>query len=169
MRELRAGLEENADESCIEWERGSGYRYQPPPPPPPVEELTPVPLLDPKLQTRRILTLIGPLLTALLVIVGLALFFLVPEKPKSPDPVSLSVTQASVTWGLSPEQVQELIKAVGSGIAGAAGPLLDPQDPLTRDLKERGEAAMKAGQLAEADQLVSEAEQAELSCAAISP
>ena len=61
-------------------------------------------------------------------------------------------------------EVAEQYKAATHRLAA-----LDPQDPLTRDLKERGEAAMKAGQLAEADQLVSEAEQAELSCAAISP
>jgi DNA-binding winged helix-turn-helix (wHTH) protein len=39
MQKLRAGLGENAQNSCIKWERGRGYRYVAPPP----EEEAPVP------------------------------------------------------------------------------------------------------------------------------
>jgi hypothetical protein len=120
----------------------------------------------------------------------------------------------AVTYGLTPEEVQELTKAAA---AGAVGPLadkiidlsnklgvtqgaavsmlrsigqqdfpleklpqklaeaadqyksatmqlaaLDPQDPVTRDLIKRADAALKSGQLDEADQLVSRAEQVEI-------
>jgi hypothetical protein len=42
---------------------------------------------------------------------------------------------------------------------------LDPQDPVTRDLVARADAAFKAGRLDEADQLVSQAEDAEITAA----
>jgi tetratricopeptide (TPR) repeat protein len=124
---------------------------------------------------------------------------------------------ATVNYGLSPEQVQELTQTAA---AGAVGPLadrivdlsnrlgvtqgaavtmlriigqqdvpfeklpqklaevaeqykqamerlaaLDPQDPITHDLVERAQAALKAGQLDEADQLASRAEQSEIAAA----
>ena len=123
----------------------------------------------------------------------------------------------AVTYGLTPEQVQQLIKAA---VSGAVGPLndkiadlsktlgvtqgaavtmlrsigkkdfpleqlpqkladaaeqykllaakvaaLDPQDPVTHDLIQRAQAAIKAGRLDEADQLVGQAEQVELAAA----
>jgi hypothetical protein len=123
----------------------------------------------------------------------------------------------TITYGLTPEQVQELIKAAA---AGAVGPLADkivdlsqklgvtegaaltllkvlgqqdvpleqlpqklaevtaqykqaverlaaiePEDPVTRDLVARAEAAFKAGHLDEADRLLDQAEQADLAAA----
>ena len=42
---------------------------------------------------------------------------------------------------------------------------LDPQDPITRDLVQRAQTAITTGHLDEADQLVGQAEQAELTAA----
>jgi hypothetical protein len=42
---------------------------------------------------------------------------------------------------------------------------LEPDDPATRDIVERADAAMKAGRLDEADLLAMEAEQAEIAAA----
>jgi tetratricopeptide (TPR) repeat protein len=133
------------------------------------------------------------------------------------SPAITASGNVAVTYGLTPEQVQELTKAA---TAGAVGPLadkivdlssrlgvtegaavsmlriigqqdvppeklpqklaevaaqyksamerlasLDPQDPVTRDLVARADAAFKAGRLDEADQLVSQAEQAEITAA----
>jgi len=136
-----------------------------------------------------------------------------PQRVETQGPQSPAVAagrDVAITYGLSPEQVQELTKAVA---AGALGPLadkivdlsnklgvtqgaavtmlriigqqdvpferlpqklaevaeqyrstmdrlraLDLQDPITRDFVERAAAAIKAGHLDEADQLVSQAE-----------
>src|ERR1700731_648936 len=152
-----------------------------------------------------------------------ALAFLAPahaqqvETHGAQSPAITASGNVAVTYGLTPEQVQELTKAA---TAGAVGPLadkivdlssrlgvtegaavsmlriigqqdvppeklpqklaevaaqyksamdrlaaLDPQDPITSDLVDRAKAAMKAGQLVDADQLVSEAEQVELAAA----
>ena len=129
------------------------------------------------------------------------------------SPAITASGNVAVTYGISPEQVQNLIKAARAGdtdkIADLSGKLgvtqgaaatmlriigeqdvpleklpqklaevaeqyksatarlkaLDPQDPVTRDLVARAEAAIKAGHLDEADQLVSQAEQVELTAA----
>src|ERR1700731_2723936 len=152
-----------------------------------------------------------------------ALAFLAPahaqqvETHGAQSPAITASGNVAVTYGLTPEQVQELTKAA---TAGAVGPLadkivdlssrlgvtegaavsmlriigqqdippeklpqklaevaaqyksamerlasLDPQDPVTRDLVARADAAFKAGRLDEADQLVSQAEQAEITAA----
>jgi len=130
------------------------------------------------------------------------------------SPAAIAGRDITISYGLSPEQVQELTQAVA---AGAVGPLadrivdlgntlgvtqgaavtmlriigeqdvpleklpqklaevaeqykqamdrlatLDPQDPITHDLVQRAQAAIKSGQLDEADQLVSKAELAEV-------
>jgi tetratricopeptide (TPR) repeat protein len=143
-----------------------------------------------------------------------------PQPAGSPGAQSPAVTagrNVTTSYGLSPEQVQELTKAAA---AGAIGPLadrivdlsnrlgvtegaavtmlriigeqdvplellpqklaevaeryrwardrlaaLDPQDAVTRELIERANATIKSGHLDEADQLLSQAEQAEVDAA----
>jgi tetratricopeptide (TPR) repeat protein len=139
------------------------------------------------------------------------------ETQGAQSPAITAGGNVAVTYGLTPEQVQELTKAAA---AGAVGPLadkivdlsnrlgvtqgaalsvlritgqqdvpleklpqklaevaeqyksaverlatLDPQDPVTRDLVARADDAIKTGHLDEADQLVSQAEQVELTAA----
>lgn len=158
---------------------------------------------------------------ALWLISGLAQSGLVRAQPLetygAQSPAITAGGNVAVTYGLTPEQVQELTKAA---TAGAVGPLadrivdlsgklgvtqgaaismlriigqqdvpleklpqklaevaqqyksamerlaaLDPQDPVTKDLVARADAAIKAGRLDEADQLVNQAEQVELTAA----
>jgi tetratricopeptide (TPR) repeat protein len=62
-----------------------------------------------------------------------------------------------------PQKLAEVAERYKTAIARLKA--LDPQDPITRDLVQRAQAAIKAGHLDEADQLVSQAEQAELAAA----
>ena len=67
-------------------------------------------------------------------VVGLATFFWARKEPKTPDPVPVAVVQQSFTLGLSPEQVREVITAVGAGVAPAVGPLADRIEDLGKRL-----------------------------------
>jgi len=73
------------------------------------------------------------------------------------------VGQPDVPLERLPQKLAEVAEQFKQATARLAG--LDPQDPITRDLVERAEAAIKVGNLEEADQLVSQAEQAEIAAA----
>jgi hypothetical protein len=73
------------------------------------------------------------------------------------------IGQADVPPERLPEKLAEVAEQYKSAMDRLAA--LDPEDPITGDLVERAEAAMKVGQFEEADRLVSEAEHAELAAA----
>lgn len=62
-----------------------------------------------------------------------------------------------------PQKLAEVAEQYKSAMARLSA--LDPEDPVTRDLVQRAQAAIQSGHLEEADQLVSQAEQAELAAA----
>jgi hypothetical protein len=62
-----------------------------------------------------------------------------------------------------PQKLAEVAEQYKSAMARLSA--LDPEDPITRDLVQRAQAAIQSGHLEEADQLVSQAEQAELAAA----
>jgi DNA-binding winged helix-turn-helix (wHTH) protein len=147
---LRASLGENARNSCIQWRRGHGYRYVAPatPPPPPSG---PEP---PGLRPEQLQELINAAVTGA---IG-------PFGDRVDDLTNrLGVTHGAVLTMLRDigeadiplERLPQKLAEVGEQYRSAMDRLaaLDPQDPVTRDLRERAEAAMKAGQFDEADQL----------------
>ncbi len=73
------------------------------------------------------------------------------------------VGQQDVPLDKLPQKLAEVAEQYKTAMARVAA--LDPQDPVTRDLVERAQAAIKAGHLDEADQLLNRAEQAELAAA----
>ena len=73
------------------------------------------------------------------------------------------IGQQDVPFEKLPQKLAEVAEQYKSAMERLAA--LDPQDPLTRDLVARADAAFKAGRLDEADRLVSQAEQAEVAAA----
>jgi tetratricopeptide (TPR) repeat protein len=73
------------------------------------------------------------------------------------------IGQQDVPLEKLPQKLAEVAEQYKSAMERLAA--LDPQDPVTRDLVARADAAFKAGRLDEADQLVSQAEQVEITAA----
>ena len=73
------------------------------------------------------------------------------------------IGQQDVPLEKLPQKLAEVAEQYKSAMERLAS--LDPQDPMTRDLIGRAAAAIKAGHLDDADQLVSQAEQAEIAAA----
>lgn len=70
------------------------------------------------------------------------------------------IGQQDVPFEKLPQKLAEVAEQYKSAMERLAA--LDPQDPITRDLVSRADAAIKSGQLDQADRLVDQAEQAEL-------
>jgi hypothetical protein len=73
------------------------------------------------------------------------------------------IGQQDVPLEKLPQKLAEVAERYKSAMERLA--VLDPQDPITRDLVARVDTAFKAGHLEEVDQLVSQAEQAEIAAA----
>jgi tetratricopeptide (TPR) repeat protein len=73
------------------------------------------------------------------------------------------IGQQDVPFEKLPQKLAEVAEQYKSAMDRLAA--LDPQDPITRDLVARADAAFKAGRLNETDQLVGQAEDAEVAAA----
>jgi tetratricopeptide (TPR) repeat protein len=73
------------------------------------------------------------------------------------------IGQQDVPFEKLPQKLAEVAEQYKSAMERLAA--LDPQDPTTRDLVARADAAFKAGRLDEADQFVGRAEEAEVAAA----